>query len=66
MTFSPIPHAWRPATLTLTPGPTGHEGVLTLDGVTVLVRGWHKAASGVVRFECQHEGDGWIERELGR
>lgn len=61
----PLPNAWKPATLVLTPAADGHAGTLTLDGVAIHIRRWRMVA-GAVQFEHQHESDGWLEREFPR
>lgn len=58
----PHPARWTRGTLTLFPARdgSGHEGVLTLDGVTIHIRAWRKV-SGHVEFEGQHAADAEYE-----
>lgn len=53
----PHPDRWKPATLVLVPGADGHEGQIQWDGMVIYVRRWHRAASGVVKCELQHQAD---------
>ena len=50
----PFDDQWVPLTLTATPDGNGKaEGVLTVGGAIYHVRGWHRAASGVLKAEVQ-------------
>ena len=61
----PDPDGWnRKGVLTLTAGPDGHHGSLTLDDVAIHIRGWRQEAPGIIRFEYQHFSDGWVETFL--
>lgn len=63
--WKPVESAWRHGQLHLQPGADGHHGVLTMDDIHVHIRRWRKDEAGVIRFECQHESDGWVERTFG-
>lgn len=65
----PDPARWTRGTLTLFPARdgSGHEGTLTIDGMTIHIRRWLKV-SGHVEFEAQHQSDAEFEeiaRQLG-
>lgn len=63
----PFPDAWLPLTITATPdGKGGAEGVLSIGPATYILRGWHRAASGVLKGEVQAPRDAAFEEYMDR
>lgn len=62
----PFPDGWSDLTLIVSQGPDGIGGTLTIGGAAYHVRGWHRAASGVLKAEVQAirdpEWEAYLER----